>query len=80
MILGRIQDLRDDPALARHAQALVAAGALDGVRPARFGGYAVPNGQDSLFSLRRLISDAPDAGYRLKAMVRAETRVPSAFW
>jgi hypothetical protein len=34
MIVGGVEDLRDDPALAGHAQALVAAGALDGVRPA----------------------------------------------
>src|SRR3954447_5663238 len=79
VILGGIENSRDDPALARHAQAFVAAGALNGVRPARFRGCAVPKCQGLIYSLPRLISEGSEAGYRSKAMVSAAALVPSAF-
>jgi hypothetical protein len=39
MILRIVEHPGDGPALAGHAQALLAAGALDGARPARSGGF-----------------------------------------
>ena len=78
MVLGGIEHLRDDPALAGHAQALLAAGALDGVRPARLWRMCMLR----VAKANPLLAEAyrgrgPRGAIGPSAMVSAATRVPS---